>query len=41
MELGDDVIERIDLEGCIIELKKIIKKKRLQFVQFCEEKVRE
>jgi len=37
--LDSATLERIDLEECFIELKGIFKKKRVLFLQFCEEKV--
>jgi len=38
--LDSATLERIDLEECYIELKGILKKKRVLFLQFCEEKVK-
>ena len=38
--LDSSVSEKIDLEESFIEIKNILKKKRLQFLKFCEEKVR-
>lgn len=37
--LDSATLERIELEECFIELKGILKKKRVLFLQFCEEKV--
>ena len=35
----DSILEKIDLEESFIEIKNILKKKRLIFLKFCEEKV--